>query len=164
MIRGTCDKTKLLDIVENFTLFSEEQGGLIKLVAKNHQYLGVNSCLEAVQNIRENQGKLGVFWHTQGSGKSFSMQFFSQKVHRTVQGNWTFVIITDREDLDDQIYKNFAKTGAVTEPEKEVRANSGEHLKQLLTEDHRYVFTLIQKFRTKKGEKYPKLSDRDDVL
>jgi type I restriction enzyme R subunit len=164
MIRGTCDKTKLLDIVENFTLFSEEQGGLIKLVAKNHQYLGVNSCLEAVKNIRENQGKLGVFWHTQGSGKSFSMQFFSQKVHRTVEGNWTFVIITDREDLDDQIYKNFAKTGAVTEPEKEVRAKSGEHLKQLLTEDHRYVFTLIQKFRTKKGDRYPKLSDRDDVI
>ena len=164
MIRGTCDKTKLLDIVENFTLFSEEQGGLIKLVAKNHQYFGVNSCLEAVENIRENQGKLGVFWHTQGSGKSFSMQFFSQKVHRRVQGNWTFVIITDRDDLDDQIYKNFAKTGAITEPEKEVRANSGEHLKQLLTEDHRYVFTLIQKFGTKKGDRYPKLSDRDDVI
>ena len=89
---------------------------------------------------------------------------FSQKVHRTIQGNWTFVIITDREDLDDQIYKNFAKTGAVSEPEKEVRANNGEHLKQLLTEDHRYVFTLIQKFRTKKGERYPKLSDRDDVI
>ena len=164
MIRGTCDRTRLLDIVENFTLFSEEQGGLIKLVAKNHQYLGVNNCLETVQNIRENQGKLGVFWHTQGSGKSFSMQFFSQKVHRTVEGNWTFVIITDREDLDDQIYKNFAKTGAVTEPEKEVRANSAKHLEQLLTEDHRYVFTLIQKFRTKKAEKYPKLSDRDDVI
>lgn len=164
MIRGTCNKTKLLDIVENFTLFSEEQGGLIKLVAKNHQYLGVNNCLEAVQNIRENQGKLGVFWHTQGSGKSFSMQFFSQKIHRKITGNWTFVIITDREDLDDQIYKNFAKTGAVTEPEQSVRANSGEHLKKLLTEDHRYVFTLIQKFRTKKGERYPKLSDRDDVI
>jgi type I restriction enzyme R subunit len=92
------------------------------------------------------------------------MQFFSQKVHRTVEGNWTFVIITDRDDLDDQIYKNFAKTGAVTEPEKEVRAKSGEHLKQLLTEDHRYVFTLIQKFRTKKADRYPKLSDRDDVI
>ncbi|MBD0311195.1 MAG: type I restriction endonuclease subunit R, partial [Microcoleus sp. T1-bin1] len=160
IIRGTCDKTKLLDIVENFTLFSEEQGNLIKLVAKNHQYLGANNCLEAVQNIRENQGKLGVFWHTQGSGKSFSMQFFSQKVHRTITGNWTFVIITDRDDLDNQIYKNFAKTGAVTEPEQKVRAHSGEHLKQLLTEDHRYVFTLIQKFRTHQGETYPKLSDR----
>ena len=164
LIRGTCDKTKLLDIVENFTLFSEEKKGLIKLVAKNHQYLGVNNCLEAVQNIRENQGKLGVFWHTQGSGKSFSMQFFSQKVHRTITGNWTFVIITDRDDLDEQIYKNFAKTGAVTEPEENVRANSGEHLKQLLTEDHRYIFTLIQKFRTHKGETYPKLSDRDNII
>jgi type I restriction enzyme R subunit len=111
----------------------------------------VNNCLEAVQNIRENQGKLGVFWHTQGSGKSFSMQFFSQKVHRTITGNWTFVIITDRDDLDNQIYKNFAKTGAVTEPEKEVRAKSGEHLKQLLTEDHRYVFTLIQNSAPKKA-------------
>ncbi|MDP8934098.1 MAG: type I restriction endonuclease subunit R, partial [Cyanobacteriota bacterium] len=164
LIRGTCDKTKLLDIVENFTLFSEEQGNLIKLVAKNHQYLGVNNCLEAVQNIRENQGKLGVFWHTQGSGKSFSMQFFSQKVHRTITGNWTFVIITDRDDLDGQIYKNFTKTGAVTEPEQNVRANSGEHLKQLLTEDHRYIFTLIQKFRTHKGETYPKLSERDNII
>ena len=164
IIRGTCDKTKLLDIVENFTLFSEEQGNLIKLVAKNHQYLGVNNCLEAVQNIRENQGQLGVFWHTQGSGKSFSMQFFSQKVHRTITGNWTFVIITDRDDLDNQIYKNFAKTGAVTEPEQKVRAHSGEHLKQLLTEDHRYVFTLIQKFRTHKGETYPKLSDRHNII
>ena len=164
IICGTCEKTRLLDIIENFILFSEEQGGLIKLIAKNHQYFGVNSAIESVENLQQNQGKLGVFWHTQGSGKSFSMQFFSQKVHRTIPGNWTFLIITDRDDLDDQIYKNFAKTGAVTEPEKNVRANSGEHLKQLLTEDHRYVFTLIQKFRTQKGEKYPKLSDRNDVI
>ncbi|MFB2920226.1 MULTISPECIES: type I restriction endonuclease subunit R [Aerosakkonema] len=164
IIRGTCEKTKLLDIIENFTLFSEEKGQIIKLVAKNHQYLGVNNAIAAVKQIRENQGRLGVFWHTQGSGKSFSMQFFSQKVHRQIPGNWTFVIITDRDDLDDQIYKNFAKTGAVTEPEKEVRAKSGEHLKQLLQEDHRYIFTLIQKFRTKKDEKYPQLSDRHDVI
>lgn len=164
MIRGTCEKTKLLDIIENFTLFSEEKGQIIKLVAKNHQYLGVNNAIEAVKKIRENQGRLGVFWHTQGSGKSFSMQFFSQKVHRQITGNWTFVIITDRDDLDNQIYKNFAKTGAVTEPEKEVRAKSGDHLKQLLQEDHRYIFTLIQKFRTAKGEKYPQLSDREDVI
>lgn len=164
IIRGTCDRTKLLDIIENFTLFSEEKGQIIKLVAKNHQYLGVNNAIEAVNQIRQNQGRLGVFWHTQGSGKSFSMQFFSQKVHRQIPGNWTFLIITDREDLDDQIYKNFAKTGAVTEPEKEVRAKSGEHLKQLLQEDHRYIFTLIQKFRTAKGEKYPQLSLRDDVI
>lgn len=71
MIRGTCDKQKLLDLVENFTLFSEEKGGLIKLVAKNHQYLGVNNAVAAALKIRNNQGRLGVFWHTQGSGKSY---------------------------------------------------------------------------------------------
>jgi type I restriction enzyme R subunit len=92
------------------------------------------------------------------------MVFFSQKILRKVPGNWTFVVITDREDLDDQIYKNFAGVGAVTEPEKHVRAQSGKHLKQLLQEDHRYVFTLIQKFRTDKGKRYPAISRRDDII
>src|SRR3984893_1760973 len=119
----------------------------------------------AAQHIKANQGKLGVFWHTQGSGKSYSMVFFSQKVLRIVHGNWTFLIVTDREDLDGQIYRNFAATGAVVEPEERVRAQSAEHLKQLLNaEDHRYIFTLIQKFRTDDGEKYPKLSDRSDIV
>ncbi|MUL36772.1 type I restriction endonuclease subunit R [Gloeocapsopsis dulcis] len=164
MIRGTCDRTRLLDISENFIFFYEAKGRSIKVVAKNHQFLGVNSAVSAVTKIRQNQGKLGVFWHTQGSGKSYSMVFFSQKVLRKLLGNWTFLIITDREDLDDQIYKNFAYAGAVTEPEKEVRANNAEHLKQMLQEDHRYIFTLIQKFRTEKGNIYPKLSDRSDII
>jgi type I restriction enzyme R subunit len=90
------------------------------------------------------------------------MVFFSQKVLRTMPGNWTFVIVTDRDELDGQIYKTFAATGAVTEGE--AQANSGAHLKQLLTEDHRYVFTLIQKFHTENGATYPMLSDRDDVI
>ena len=164
MIRGTCDPARLLDLVENFTLFAELRGEAQKLVAKNHQYLGVNNAIEAVRKNRENQGRLGVFWHTQGSGKSFSMLFFSQKILRKVSGNWTFVVVTDRDDLDDQIYKNFASTDAVTETEDRVRAGSGEHLKQLLKEDHRYLFTLIQKFRTDKGEQYPKLSERSDII
>lgn len=100
--------------------------------SKKSPILGVNSAVSAVNQIRQNQGKLGVFWHTQGSGKSYSMVFFSQKVLRKLLGNWTFLIITDREDLDAQIYKNFAYAGAVTEPEKEVRANNAEHLKQML--------------------------------
>jgi type I restriction enzyme R subunit len=99
MIRGTCDKRKVLDLVENFTLFDERKGDLTKLVAKNHQFLGVNNAIAAVERIRENRGKLGVFWHTQGSGKSYSMVFFSQKVLRKIPGNWTFVIVTDRDDL-----------------------------------------------------------------
>jgi len=162
MIRGTCDQSKLLDIVENFTVFEEAQGGLIKKVAKNHQYLGVNKAIDAVGNLGTNKGRLGVFWHTQGSGKSISMIFFAQKILRKLPGNWTFVIVTDRDELDDQIHKNFAACGAVTE--KKARANSGEDLKRLLKEDHRYVFTLIQKFHTEKGKKYPKLSDRSDII
>jgi len=164
MIRGTCEKTRFLDLVENFTLFVETKGGVAKMLAKNHQYLGVNNAIDAVKKIRENQGRLGVFWHTQGSGKSYSMVFFSQKILRKLYGNWTFVVVTDRDELDGQIYRNFATAGAVTEAEERVRAQSGAHLKDLLREDHRYLFTLIQKFRTEKGETYPELSDRPDII
>lgn len=166
-LRGLCDKGRLLDLVENFTLFETARGGLVKKVAKNHQYLGVNKAIAQMLKLREAGDveaakKLGVFWHTQGSGKSLSMVFFTQKILRTLPGKWTFVIVTDRSELDDQIYKTFAATGAITEPE--VQANSGEHLKQLLSQDHRYVFSLIQKFHTDKGETYPEISDRSDII
>jgi len=161
IIRGTCEKIRCIDLAENFTLFEDARGGLVKITGKNHQFLGVNNAVDALEEIKENQGRLGVFWHTQGSGKSFSMAFFSQKVLRKVPGNWTFLVVTDRTDLDSQIYKNFASTSVVTE---DCQAESGEHLKQLLSEDHRFIFTLIQKFGTKKGEKYPKLSDRSDII
>lgn len=164
IVLGTCEQERLLDIVENFTLFSEVRGGTQKMVAKNHQYLGVNAAIEAVRDIGTNQGRLGVFWHTQGSGKSYSMVFFSQKVLRKLPGNYTFLIITDRNELDSQIYKNFANAGVVSEAEERVRAQSGEHLKQLLKEDHRFLFTLIQKFHTEPGTVYPKLSDRSDII
>jgi type I restriction enzyme R subunit len=164
MIRGTCDKRRFLDMVENFIIYEESYGGLRKLVARNHQSMRVNNAIAAVQQMQENQGRLGVFWHTQGSGKSYSMVFFSQKVLRKLSGNWTFLLVTDRQELDDQIYKNFANCGAVTEPEESVHAGSGEHLKELLREDHRLVFTLIQKFRTDRGETYPMLSDRADII
>lgn len=164
MIRATCEPKRLLDILENFILYSDEKGGLVKMVAKNHQHLGVNSAFEAVRDIKNNRGRLGVFWHTQGSGKSYSMVFFAQKVMRKLPGNYTFVVVTDRNELDGQIYKNFANTGVVTEAEDRVRADSGEHLKQLLKEDHRYLFTLIQKFHTKAGKTYPMISDRSDII
>ena len=92
------------------------------------------------------------------------MIFFAQKVLRKLPGNWTFLVVTDRQELDEQIYQNFANAGAVTEPEDRVRAGSGEHLRQLLREDHRYVFTLIQKFHAERGETYPELSDRSDII
>jgi len=162
ILRGVCEPARLLDLVENFCLFQEVPGGLIKLTAKNHQYLGVNNALEALAEIRQRDGKLGVFWHTQGSGKSVSMMFFAQKVLRKLPGNWTFVVVTDRQELDGQIYKNFASAGVVTEGH--AQAESSKHLRQLLKEDHRYVFTLIHKFRTERGEAHPVLSERRDII
>lgn len=162
MIRGTCEKSRLLDLVENFSLFMEARGGLFKLIAKNHQYLGVGNALQALDDIKTREGRLGVFWHTQGSGKSVSMIFLAQKILRKVPGNWTFVIVTDRQELDQQIYKNFVSAGVITE--KQAQAESSSHLRQLLREDHRYVFTLIHKFRTEGDETHPVLSERSDII
>lgn len=161
LMKGMCKPENLLDIIENYTLYQEIKGGMIKICGKNHQFLGVNS---AIENFKTNtDGKLGVFWHTQGSGKSFSMIFFVQKILRKIKGNWTFVVITDRTDLDEQIYKNFVSTGAVTE--QNVQATSKEHLKQLLKEDHRTIFTMIQKFGTEeKRQNFEQISDRNDII
>lgn len=160
VLRGTCEKTRLLDVIENY-IFFEKRKATAKIIAKYHQYLGVNEALRGLEHIKERDGQLGVFWHTQGSGKSFSMVFFSQKAFRKLPGNWTFVVVTDRTDLDDQIYKTFNATGIVKE---EAQASSGAELQQLLSEDHRFVFTLIQKFRAEQGEEYPVLSTRDDII
>lgn len=162
IIRGTCEKHRFVDLLENFILYKDSGGTLTKIVAKNHQHLGVNNAIESFKKLKENQGKLGVFWHTQGSGKSFSMIFFSQKILRKFEGNYTFLIVTDRKELDDQIYKNFASVGAVTE--QEVHAETRDHLKQLLRGNHRNIFTLIQKFGTEAGEEFPRLSDRADII
>ncbi len=110
-------------------------------------------------------GRGGVFWQTQGSGKSLSMVFFAQKVFLKLPGNWTFVIITDRAELDDQIAKTFKSCGAVSETESaHCHAESSMHLRELLTGNHRYVFTLIHKFRTEPGETHPVLSERRDII
>lgn len=166
VIRGMCTKERLLDLIENFVAFQDRPRGFVKLLARNHQYLGVNNALARMEELRhapsEERGKLGVFWHTQGSGKTLSMLFFSQKVLRKMPGTWSFVIVTDREDLDDQAHKEFLWAGVVTE--KHIRATGSTHLRQLLAEDHRYVFTLIHKFRTERGEIHPIVSDRDDVI
>ena len=163
ILKALCTPERFLDVVENFILFLEVQGGLVKILAKNHQYLGVNNTIESLKQIENNLGKLGVFWHTQGSGKSLSMLFFAQKVLRRMPGNWTFVVVTDRAALDDQIYKTFASTvGVLTQ--QEVHAESVVHLRQLLQEDHRYIFTLIHKFQTQGGERHPILSERSDIV
>ncbi|MEX2148798.1 MAG: type I restriction endonuclease subunit R [Steroidobacteraceae bacterium] len=161
MLRGTCAPARLLDIAENFTLFSEHKSGLVKAMAQNHQYLGVNNAIAATLEARKSgHGRGGVFWQTQGSGKSFSMVFFAQKILRKVPGNWTFVVVTDRVELDDQIAKTFKACGAVSEAEGDAcHAGSGAELRQLLAENHRYVFTLIHKFQTPEV-----LCDRADVI
>ena len=181
IIRGICEPKRLLDIVENFTLFSDESEGLKKIIARNHQYLGVNNAIHILQHRQEHHNKLGVFWHTQGSGKSYSMVFFVQKVNYKLKGNWTFLIVTDREDLDKQIYQTFKNVDAVKGDE--THARGGEHLQTLLKEDHRVIFTTIHKFhlrklkdnakskkdqkqKTKKTKrvKYPELTDRSNVI
>ncbi|MDI1314740.1 type I restriction endonuclease subunit R [Prosthecobacter sp.] len=161
MICGTCDKKRLLDLVENFILFSEHKAGLVKIVGQNHQFLGVNNAITASLKARdEGHGRGGVFWQTQGSGKSFSMVFYSQKILRTVPGDWTFVIVTDRVELDEQIATTFKACGAVSEAEGEIcHASSGGHLRELLRGNHRYVFTLVHKFQTDEM-----LTDRRDVI
>jgi type I restriction enzyme R subunit len=163
-LRGTCDRYRLLDIAENFVAFTERPGGLVKALAKNHQYLGVNNSLEALRELQQRDGRLGVFWHTQGSGKSLSMLWFTQKVLRKEPGNWTFVLVTDRKELDEQLYEEFADSGVITAGQ-EVHAGSSAELRALLGQDHRYVFTLIHKFiPPEAGQRMPVLSERDDIV
>ena len=136
----------------------------MKALAKNHQFLGVNNSLEALRELQQREGRLGVFWHTQGSGKSLSMLWFTQKVLRKEPGNWTFVLVTDRKELDEQLYGDFADSGVITSG-REVHAETSAHLRELLGEDHRYVFTLIHKFiPPEKGQRMPVLSERADIV
>jgi type I restriction enzyme R subunit len=164
MLRATCEPSRFLDLIENFLLFEDTRGGLRKVMAKYHQVLGVNRAIEAVKKLEENRGRLGVFWHTQGSGKSLSMVMFAEKVLRRLGGNWTFVIVTDRQELDEQIATTFASTGALTKDIKYAQAQSRANLRELLAGQERYVFTLIHKFSTERGEPMPVLSERRDII
>ncbi len=165
LLRGVCTKANFLDLVENFIVFDDSTGESRKILARNHQFLGVNRAIEAVCDREEKNrnGKLGVFWHTQGAGKSYSMVFFTRKVHRKLGGNFTFLILTDRDDLDTQIYKTFAGCGVVDNDRDPCRAASGEHLAELLAQHKSHVFSLIQKFNqaVSEGDAY---SRRDDLI
>ena len=217
LLNGMLAHERLLDIVENFILFDDSKpGGTRKVIARNHQLLGVNRAVASV--VRQEQlklefpaeerlmhrvvkfplefgaqtgnatarriadaespfipegpvdiierahpdlGRLGVFWHTQGSGKSYSMVFFAEKVRRKLEGNFTFVLMTDRKDLDNQIYKTFVGCGIANN--QTPRAESGEDLERLLKQNHRYVFTLIHKFNRYVNPNEP-WSERDDII
>jgi type I restriction enzyme R subunit len=160
VVEGLFKKERLLDYTENFILYYKENQ---KIIAQNHQFMGVNRAYNAFLDRKQKEGKLGVFWHTQGSGKSFSMIFYSRKIFRKQTGNFTFVIVTDREDLDGQIYRNFLDTGTVTKPEV-AQPKSGQEMRKFLGQNKRFVFTLIQKFQWPKGKQYPLLSSRDDII
>ena len=151
---------KLLDYMENFLLFHRDA---YKIAAKNHQFLGVNEAVAAFAERQERAGKLGVFWHTQGSGKSYSMVFFTRKILRQHTGNFTFLIVTDRLDLDRQIYRNFLHLGACTKADTALPRSSQE-LREVLQTNKKYIFTLIQRFRYDKGKDYPLLSERSDII
>ncbi len=161
LLKGVCDKRNFLDLVENFILFDESSGATRKILARNHQFLGVNRAVEAVRERKTRDGKLGVFWHTQGAGKSYSMVMFTRKVHRKLGGNFTFLVLTDRDDLDSQIYKTFAGCDVVNHDRDPCRASDGRHLSRLLAEHKAYVFSLIQKFNANPSTAY---TQRDDVI
>lgn len=170
MLRGTCDPVRLMDIFENFLLFDESKGDVMKLMAKNHQYIGVNEVIDNVKNIEDLNGKLGVYWHTQGSGKSYSMVFLCEKIHRKLGGSYTFLIAVDRQELENQLYDTFSGVGVVNDKSIVAGNKSGltgrEHLRELLAQNHKYVFSLIHKFSIdpEKESEYPLITDRKNII
>lgn len=163
LLKIACDKRRFLDLFENFILYADTANGPAKILAKNHQYLGVNRAVEAVERRNSLNGKLGVFWHTQGSGKSFSMALFTQKVHRKLGGDYTFLVLTDRTDLDNQIYKTFASVGLANNDKDPCRAGSARDLRGLLGQQKKIVFAMIQKFTDEEAEGGV-YSERDNVI
>ena len=164
MLRGICKKENFLDLFENFILYDHSDGHTAKILARNHQYLGVNEAMKAYANRNLNDGKLGVFWHTQGSGKSYSMVFFAKKVRRKMEGTPTFVILTDRDELNSQISDTFENCGLLGKDIKASQfiATSGDDLVRKLQGNPSFIFTLIQKFN-KPNEK-PIYPDHDIII
>lgn len=163
MLRGICKKENFLDLLENFILFDHSDGHTVKILARNHQYLGVNEAVKAYESRKLNDGKLGVFWHTQGSGKSYSMVFLAQKIRRKYAGSPTIVILTDREELNTQISDTFENCGLLGKVEaSQFIASSGDDLVQKLKGNPSFIFTLIQKFNQPNLE--PIYPDHDIII
>lgn len=163
MLRGICKKENFIDLLENFILYDHSGGHTAKILARNHQYLGVNEAVKAYADRKLNDGKLGVFWHTQGSGKSYSMLFLSQKIRRKFEGSPTIVILTDRDDLNRQISDTFENCGLLGKTKaSQFIASSGEDLVKKLEKNPSFVFTLIQKFN--KPDVKPIYPDHDIII
>ena len=163
MLRGICKKENFLDLLENFILYDHSGGKTVKILARNHQYLGVNEAVRAYGARRLNDGKLGVFWHTQGSGKSYSMVFLAQKIRRKFPGSPTIVILTDREELNRQISDTFENCGLLGKTKAaQFIATSGSDLIDKLRGNPSFVFTLIHKFNNPNAE--PIYPDHDIII
>lgn len=147
MLRGICDKRTFMDLFENFILFDHSGSETVKILARNHQYLGVNEAAQAYKERDIRNGKLGVFWHTQGSGKSYSMVFLARKIRRKFAGSPTILVVTDREELNKQIADTFAGCGCMPSADAAAYiATSGSNLGKRLEGNPSFIFTLIQKF------------------
>lgn len=163
MLRGICKKENFLDLFENFILYDHSDGKTVKILARNHQYLGVNEAVKAYGERQLREGKLGVFWHTQGSGKSYSMLFLSQKIRRKFTGSPTIVVLTDRDELNKQICGTFEACGLLGKTEgKQFMATSGTDLVEKLKGNPSFIFTLIQKFN--KPDEPPIYPDHDILI
>ena len=154
------EKRRFLDIIKNFICFSKGDRGLIKILAAYHQYFAVNKALESTLRAVDSNGKAGVFWHTQGSGKSLSMVFYANLLRQNLKRS-TIVVITDRNDLDDQLFGQFAKCSAFLRQTPQ-QAASRQDLKDLLKnrEANGIIFTTMQKFT----ESEEPLSERKDII
>ncbi len=163
MLLGVCKKENFLDLLENFILYDHANGKTAKILARNHQYLGVNKAVEKYERKEFQNGKLGVFWHTQGSGKSYSMIFFAQKIKRKLTGSPTFVILTDREELNKQISGTFESCGVLGNSKaSSFVASSGKDLVEKLHGNPSFIFTLIHKFNQKDLE--PIIPNHDIII
>lgn len=163
LLRGAFEKERLLDLIENFVVFSEKEGEMVKMLTGYHQFYGVREAVEsAKETIGSDLGRIGVYWHTQGSGKSLSMVYFVRKIRRSDRfGNPTFVVVTDRNELDEQIVHTFSDAG--------YQVNWADSIADLRDELSResggLVFTTIQKFQTDEDEQeHPIINDREDVI
>lgn len=163
LLRGICEKGRILDIVRNFVVFEKEKGTKKKLAAY-HQYWATNKALESTIAARNGNKRAGIVWHTQGSGKSLTMVFFSGKLARELD-NPTIVVLTDRNDLDGQLFDTFGKCQDILRQQPE-QADSKNQLRKLLSvASGGIVFTTIQKFFPEDDrEKHPLLSARDNIV
>ena len=146
MIDGMLPKERLLDIIQNFVCFNDSSEKVVKIIAAYHQYFAVRKAIVRAEEAVNGDGKIGVFWHTQGSGKSLSMVFFAHLLQRYLESP-TIVVITDRNDLDDQLFGQFSRCARFLR-QKAVQAESRRNLQELLEgrEANGIIFTTMQKF------------------